>query len=72
MGTAASVREARALLLSGGWDLLALDVALPDGDGVARCRESREAGLRQPILFLTARDEEMDIVRGLDAAPTIM
>ncbi len=67
VGTAASVREARALLLSGGWDLLALDVALPDGDGVALCRESREAGLRQPILFLTARDEEMDIVRGLDA-----
>lgn len=67
VGTAASVREARALLLSGGWDLLALDVALPDGDGVALCRESREVGLRQPILFLTARDEEMDIVRGLDA-----
>lgn len=67
VGTAASVREARALLLSGGWDLLALDVALPDGDGVALCRERREAGLRQPILFLTVRDEEMDIVRGLDA-----
>lgn len=67
VGTAASLREARGLLRTGGWDLLALDAALPDGDGVELCRECRAAGFCQPILFLTARDEEMDIVRGLDA-----
>ncbi len=48
-------------------DLAVLDVSLPDGDGVALCREWREAGVETPVLFLTARDEEFDIVRGLDS-----
>lgn len=48
-------------------DLIVLDVMLPDGDGVSLCVEWRAQGARQPILFLTARDEEFDIVRGLDA-----
>ncbi len=47
--------------------LIVLDVTLPDGDGVALCRSWREAGMDAPILFLTARDEEMDVVRGLDS-----
>ena len=42
-------------------------MTLPDGDGVSFCRELREQGRATPILFLTARDEEFDIVRGLDA-----
>ena len=44
-----------------------LDVGLPDGDGVSLCREWRTAGERRPILFLTAKDEEFDVVRGLDS-----
>ncbi len=48
-------------------DLVMLDVGLPDGDGVQLCREWRGRGVDTPILFLTARDEELDVVRGLDA-----
>lgn len=48
-------------------DLIMLDVTLPDGDGVSLCRKWREEGVGAPILFLTAKDEELDIVRGLDA-----
>lgn len=47
--------------------LVMLDVSLPDGDGVDLCRLWRGEGIVMPILFLTAKDEEMDVVRGLDA-----
>ena len=48
-------------------DLAMLDVGLPDGDGVSLCRHWRSEGVETPILFLTAKDEELDVVRGLDA-----
>ena len=48
-------------------DLIVLDVTLPDGNGVALCQEWRHQGVTTPILFLTAKDEEFDVVRGLDA-----
>ena len=48
-------------------DLAMLDVGSPDGDGVALCRQWRSEGVETPILFLTAKDEELDVVRGLDA-----
>ena len=48
-------------------DLVMLDVGLPDGDGVSLCRQWRSEGMQIPILFLTAKDEELDVVRGLDA-----
>ena len=63
---AANFREARAGL-DGSIDLVMLDVSLPDGDGVSLCRLWRSEGEQTPILFLTAKDEELDIVRGLDA-----
>lgn len=63
---AASAQAARDAL-AGDIDLIVLDVTLPDGDGVSLCREWRAAGVRQPILFLTAKDEEFDVVRALDA-----
>ena len=62
----ANFREAREALDS-TIDLVMLDVGLPDGDGVSLCRLWRSEGVQTPILFLTARDEELDIVRGLDA-----
>lgn len=64
---AAALSQARAAIQSRGFDLLILHVTLPDGDGVSFCRELRAQGCTAPILFLTARDEEFDIVRGLDA-----
>ena len=61
-----NVRSARAAMTA-GIDLVMLDVGLPDGDGVSLCRQWRSEGVQTPILFLTAKDEELDIVRGLDA-----
>lgn len=63
---AANFREAKAGL-DGSIDLAMLDVSLPDGDGVSLCKQWRSEGVQTPILFLTAKDEELDIVRGLDA-----
>ena len=63
---ASSVRTAQAEMNS-DFDLAILDVGLPDGDGVSLCRQWRSEGVQTPILFLTAKDEELDVVRGLDA-----
>ena len=53
--------------ISADIDLVMLDVGLPDGDGINLCRRWRNEGIQTPILFLTAKDEELDVVRGLDA-----
>ena len=63
---AASMREAKEKLNS-EVQAVVLDVGLPDGDGVTLCRAWREAGEQRPILFLTAKDEELDVVRALDS-----
>lgn len=54
-------------VLDRGIDLLILDRGLPDGDGLDLCRlvQQRLAGL--PVLFLTARDDPNERVRGLEA-----
>ena len=64
--TAGSIREAREGL-TGEVQAIVMDVGLPDGDGVSLCREWRNAGETRPVLFLTARGEEFDVVRGLDS-----
>lgn len=48
------------------YDLIVLDVMLPGGDGFSLCQRWRAAGIKTPILFLTARDEVADRVRGLE------
>lgn len=62
---ARTVREADDLWAEGKYDLLVLDVSLPDGSGFAFCQRVRQAS-KVPIIFLTASDEEMNIVMGLD------
>ena len=47
-------------------DLLIVDVMMPKANGFEVCRTLRERGLRKPILFLTARSEEQDVVLGLN------
>jgi len=47
-------------------DLIVLDIRLPDVSGFDVCRELRAPGHRQPVLMLTARDEEADKVLGLE------
>ncbi|MBX3012672.1 MAG: response regulator transcription factor [Caldilineaceae bacterium] len=46
--------------------LILLDIRLPDMTGFDVCRQLRSEGMRQPILILTARDEEIDKVLGLE------
>ena len=65
--TAESVREAKELLARSQYDLLLLDVTLPDGTGFEVCEAVRGQGNQVPIIFLTASDEEMNVIRGLDS-----
>src|SRR5580704_699377 len=48
------------------FDLILLDVMLPEKDGFEVCRELRRAGLDAPIIFLSARTLEGDRISGLD------
>ena len=57
--------EARRIWKDGRYDLVILDVSLPDGSGYDLCRFIRETS-KVPIIFLTAADEETDIIMGLD------
>ena len=50
-----------------GADLLILDLGLPELDGLEVCRQLRSVGSAVPILVLTARADEVDMVVGLDA-----
>ncbi len=49
------------------YDLILLDVGLPDGDGIQLCQRLRSEGFDQPILLLTAHDSREIKIRGLDA-----
>lgn len=60
-----TVKEANTVWTDGKYDLLLLDVSLPDGSGFEVCRRVRQAS-KVPIIFLTASDEEINIVTGLD------
>ena len=62
-----TVAEVRAQLSAlARYDLLLLDVTLPDGTGFSVCETVRQQGSAVPILFLTASDDEMSVMRGLD------
>ena len=64
--TAADGEEALFLAQTNSYDLLILDVMLPERDGFDVCRQLREDGSSVPILMLTARDGVADRVAGLD------
>lgn len=62
---ARTLKEANTLWTSGKYDLLVLDVSLPDGTGFEFCQKVRLTS-KVPIIFLTASDEETSIIMGLD------
>lgn len=62
---ARTMKEADALWANGTYDLVILDVTLPDGSGFDLCKKIRLTS-KTPIMFLTAADEETDIIMGLD------
>ena len=62
---ARTMLEADDLWTEGKYDLVILDVSLPDGSGFEFCRKIRRTS-KIPIMFLTAADEETDIIMGLD------
>ena len=60
-------REALDWAESAPYDVIILDILLPEMDGLSVCRELRKRGNRTPVLMLTARDTVDDRVAGLDA-----
>lgn len=63
---AQTIKTAYACLQEKTYSLLLLDVTLPDGNGMDVCRFVRERDKQVPIIFLTAMDEEVNVIRGLD------
>ncbi len=64
---AQSVRAAGELLLKSQYDVIVLDVMLPDGNGFTLCKKLRDSGNFTPVLMLTARGSAKDRVCGIDS-----
>jgi DNA-binding response OmpR family regulator len=65
--TASSCAEAARVLAGTEFDIVVLDVMLPDGSGIELCSRLRAQGCTVPVLLLTARGDVRDRVGGLDA-----
>lgn len=64
---ASRVATGRRLVEKSAFDVIVLDIMLPDGSGLDLCREMRARGVLTPILFLSARVDVSDRIAGLDA-----
>lgn len=62
---ARTIKEGEMWWTDGKYDLLVLDVSLPDGSGFDFCKKVRLTS-KVPVIFLTASDEETSIIMGLD------
>jgi heavy metal response regulator len=58
--------EGLRLVLQRGYDLIILDIMLPKMDGVEVLKRLRAMAIHTPVIFLTAKDSESDIVQGLN------
>jgi DNA-binding response OmpR family regulator len=67
VAAASDGKDALKLALDGGFDLIVLDILLPGLNGFEVCKKLREAGIKTPVLMVTAaKTEEMDKVMGLE------
>ncbi|MWB76579.1 response regulator [Pseudooceanicola sp. 216_PA32_1] len=64
---AASGADAMSRVKEGLFDLVILDVGLPDTDGRELCRLMRKQGVKSPVVMLTGHDSDADTILGLDA-----
>jgi DNA-binding response OmpR family regulator len=64
---AANGAEAMAQVKAGLFDLVILDVGLPDTDGRELCKVLRKQGVKAPIMMLTGHDTDADTILGLDS-----
>lgn len=63
---ASNGREAIHLFPQQSWDLVLLDIMMPGANGYDVCREIRKTDTRVPVIFLSAKSEEIDKVIGLE------
>ena len=63
VSTCAGARDA---LAETAYDVIVLDLGLPDGDGIELLRQWRASGFNEPVLILSARDSVEDRIKGLD------
>lgn len=61
-----SKQEAEAFLKKQDYDLMVLDVNLPDGNGFEFCKEVKERRPDTAVIFLTAKDMESDMLKGYE------
>lgn len=59
--------DGEEMALMGAYDIIVLDIMLPEKDGLAVCRDLRNRRINTPVLMLTARDALDDRVSGLDS-----
>ncbi|MDP5147212.1 response regulator transcription factor [Shewanella sp. ULN5] len=64
---ATTLKQAMQIIEHKKLDLILMDRMLPDGDGIILCQQLRQAQKEVPIMLLTAKDSEADIVLGLEA-----
>ena len=62
-----SATELNTALKEANPDLILLDIQMPDGNGVEICKRLRREGFAKPIVMLTAKNAESDIIEGLEA-----
>jgi len=63
---ARTCKDALDALAESSYDVVVLDLGLPDGDGIDMLRKWRAAGFNEPVLILSARDSVEDRIKGLD------
>ncbi|MCM2348999.1 MAG: response regulator transcription factor [Bacteriovoracaceae bacterium] len=62
---ATTISEAWNKINTEHFDLLLMDIGLPDGSGLDLCQKVRESGNEVPIVFLSARTDEATVVKGI-------